>query len=173
MTRDIEITWGPNRALVKLLSDSGARFMVVGGTALRFYNQRRRIPNDLDLLLEPSAEMLLKLNAALASMGEPQLLASPEEFAQPDKGCPYKANLNVDLLTPPAGVDFSEQWTTAQDVIMMGSSTRVRVASVNTLQLLLRVAQTRTPSRAQDFAKDLELLEAVRSEAARFTPPSR
>ena len=59
--REVEITWGPNRDLVARLSESGARFFVAGGSATRFHAPERREPGDLDLLVEPSAEMLAKL----------------------------------------------------------------------------------------------------------------
>ncbi len=156
--REIEITWGPNRNLVARLSESGARFLVAGGTATRFHAPERREPSDLDLLVEPSAEMLMKLNAALAHVGAPIILATPEEFAKVDKGIRSKGVLNVDVLTPPQGVDFSEHFAAAEEAIMNLSSTRVRVASIPTLERLLRIGQEREPARAQAFAKDLELL---------------
>jgi hypothetical protein len=161
--REVEITWGPNRDLVMLLSESGARFFVFGGTAVRFHVPERREPRDLDLLVEPSAEMLAKVNAALTHVGAPTIRATPDQFAKADKGLPSKGLLNVDILTPPAGVVFSEHWAAAEEAKMSWSPTRVRVASIPTLELLLRIGQEREPTRAQAFAKDLELLaRAVR-----------
>jgi len=156
--RHVEIHWGSNRELVTRLSESGARFFVSGGTATRFHAPERGEPTDLDLVVEPSAEMLAKLNAALAHVGAPTITATPEEFAKGDKGFPSKGVLNVDFLTPPAGVSFAEHWAAAEEAIMSWSSTRVRVASIPSLELLLRIGQEREPARAQAFAKDLELL---------------
>ncbi len=69
--------------------------------------------------------------------------------------------LNMDLFTPPLGVDFDENWAAAGAAIMNGSAAGVRVASIPTLQHLLRIALEREPERAQEFARDLELLAKV------------
>jgi hypothetical protein len=157
--REVEITWGANRALVARLAESGARFFVSGSTAARFHVPERDAPNDLDLVVEPSAEMFGKLNAALAHVGAGTILATSEEFAKPDKGTRIRVVLNLDILTPPAGVDFAKHWAAAEEAVMNLTSTRVRVASIPTLQLLLRFAQQREPARAQVFEKDLGLLD--------------
>lgn len=162
--REIEIVTGSNREFVAQLSQRGARFFIFGGTATRFHVPERREPGDLDLLVEPSAQMLTELNAALAHVGAPPILATPGEFAQPNKrvSCKGPMNpLNMDLLTPPSGVDFPEHWAAAEEAMMNESSTRVHVASCSTVQLLLRIGQEREPRRAQVFAEDLELLARV------------
>lgn len=156
--REIEVTWGPNRELVARLAESGARFFVFGGTATRFHVPERREPNDLDLMVEPSGEMLTKLNASLVGVGAPPILATPEQFSKGNCGAPSKGVLNVDILTPPTGVDFAEHWGAAEEVTMNLSTTRLRVASIPTLELLLRLGQEREPARARALAEDLDLL---------------
>jgi hypothetical protein len=161
MIRDIEITWGNNREFVRLLSERGTRFLIVGGTAVRFHAPQRREPADLDLLVEPFPEALASINAALVVLGAPLILVTAQEFAQPDKRFSNKNLLNVDVLTPPARLNFGDLWAGAEEAVMSFSPTHLRVASNATLQTLLRLAQEREPSRALDFAKDIELLQRV------------
>jgi hypothetical protein len=156
--RVVQITWGPNRELVAQLSEWRVRFFVAGGTATRFRAPERREPNDLDLLVEPSLGTLEKLNAALAYVGAPIITATPEQFATAGRQYRDRTVLNVDILTPPTGVCFSEHWEATEEAIMSCSQARVHVASMATLVLLLRIGQEREPSRAQAFAKDLDLL---------------
>ena len=165
--RDVVITWGPNREFVRLLSASGARFLVIGGTAVRFHAPERREPGDLDLLVEPSSETLAKLNDAIAGVGAPLILSTPAEFARPDKGSRDRGVLNLDVLTPPVGLDFMESWARAEEAMMVLSITRVRVAAISTLQEWLRLAQLREPARAKDFAADLALLERAELQTRR------
>lgn len=158
IVREIEIVTGSNRDLVTHLANNRARFFVAGSTATRFHTPERRPPNDLDLLVEPSADMLVKLNAALACVGAPTITATPEHFCKGNGGIRSKGVLNVDILTPPTGVNFAEHWAAAEEVVMNYSTTRLRVASNSTMQLLLRIGQEREPSRAPAMAEDIELL---------------
>lgn len=164
MDREVVITWGPNQNVVRLLSESGARFMVIGGTAVRFHIPERREPNDLDLLVEPSPDLLKKLNAALARVGAPTVLATPEAFAQPNKGFPEKSVCYMDVFTPIPGLNFAEHWALAEEAAMAYTSTRVRVASISTLVLWLRHALSIEPERAKGIEADLNLLEGAQQQ---------
>ncbi len=173
MAREIEIVTGANRDLVTFLSNAGARFFVFGGTATRFWAPGRRAPEDLDLMLEPSAAMLVTINRALGSVGEPPIIATPEEFTRGNRGAPFKGpahSLNADLLTPPTGVDFAEHWATAEEATMNLTSVPVRVGSIDTLELLLGIGLEREPARAKSISEDLAWLARARRARGRGGP---
>jgi hypothetical protein len=66
--------------------------------------------------------------------------------------------LNVDILTPPTGVDFAEHWTLAEEALMNASQVRVRVASIATMQQLLSLGLSRELDLAQKITRDLALI---------------
>src|SRR5438309_2150328 len=101
------ITWGKNRELVDLLSASGARFLVIGGTAVLFHAPERGTFDDLDLLLEPTEEAGGVLMAVMERLGGPRVLATSDEFAQPSKQVRERSVFYLDVLTPPHDFDFA------------------------------------------------------------------
>lgn len=169
--RAVLITGGDaNEEFVAQLWRNGARFFIIGGTATHFHVPDREWPSDLDIIVEPSADMLAKLDAALVHVGEPPLPnLSLERFMRlPPIHLPYKGNQDVlymDIFTPSEGVDFSEHWTTADEAMVRGVA--VRVASNATMQTLLRLGiekeRDQQPEKAEKYARDLALLD----EAAR------
>lgn len=165
--REVEINWGDNRKFVEHLSASGGRFFVIGGVATHFHVPAR-IPDDLDIIVEPSADMLAKLEAALRYVGAPPLAEdlTPERFSRPPavwlkcQGGIWPTYM--DVFTPTEGVNFSEHWATAEEAIMSSSKSLVRVASNATMQALLRLGIEREreqqPAKAEKYARDLALL---------------
>lgn len=163
--RSIEIVLPTNQELVEGLARSGARYFVVGSTATRLHAPERQPPGDLDLVVEPSEGALNNLNAVLASLGAPRIAASPEQFAKGNGQYRDRFVLNVDILTLPTGVNFTEHWHLAEEAFVNNSEVRVRVASIATLQCLLCIALSRDLDSAQKLTRDLELL--ARASAAR------
>lgn len=159
--RSIEIAWQANQDLVEGLARSGARFFVVGSTATRFHAPERQEPGDLDLVVEPSEEMLNKLNAVLGRIGAPRIAASPEQFAKGNGHYRDRFMLNADILTPSTGMDFAVHWHVAEEVVMNQSQVHVRVASIATMQRLLCVGLSRELEQAQKLTRDLDLLARV------------
>jgi len=156
--RELTIPWDETRSFVADLFQSGAHFFVIGGTAVNFCLPQRKPPSDLDLILEPSAEMLGKLNVSLARAGAPGTTATAEQFTRGNCGFPSKGVLNIDFLTPPTGVRFPDCWALTYEVAVARSSARVRVASIGLLMRLYRIGQKREPARSQAFGADLKLL---------------
>jgi len=153
------ITFGPNRELMSSLIQGGARFLIIGSTAVRFHAPNRAEPNDLDVVVEPSADGLKQLNVALSRVGAPLVLATPDEFGCPNKGFRQKTVCNIDVFTPITGLNFADHWAAGEEATMAFSSTVVRVASKETLTVWLRHAMNVEPTRRDAILKDLQLLE--------------
>ena len=143
-------TFGGNQSLVEALVRAGARFMVVGGCALRWHIPERPIgTNDLDLLIEATPTNAAKIIAALASIGVTGPTPTPERLAQ---GCKTQVKLDTpslfaDIITDPA-LNFDEHWSAAADGRLFG--TTVKVAAPSTLRTML--ADSDQPKHAQDRA---------------------
>jgi len=167
MARDIVINTGSNQKLVTSLSQVGARFLVIGSTAVRFHvPERRDEPSDLDLLLEPSVENGRKVIDAWRRADGPNIIAfTPSDFARPNvqfRDTTRPPYFNVDILTPPAEFDFHEAWRKAEEAVLAHPRTGVRVASVPTLLTLLRHARDRELALVRKYERDIELLEQQR-----------
>ncbi len=80
-------------------------------------------------------------------------------FAGPNKQLRDRSTFYLDALTPPADFDFQEAWADAEEAVMMGSDTHVRVASVSTLLRLYRVAHAHASEDAKKYASSIEALE--------------
>ena len=141
-------TFGGNQPLVEALVQAGARFMVVGGCALRWHVPERPIgSNDLDLLIEATPTNAVKVIAALASIGVTGPALTPERLAQASKTqISLKAGGTwADIITDPQ-LPFDEHWQAAMEGNLFGL--RVKVGSPNTLLLLL--AESQEAKHAED-----------------------
>jgi hypothetical protein len=92
--------------MLSLLNKHRARYLIVGGLAF-IYHAKPRYTKDIDLWVDPSAENLQRVNAALVEFGSPSVLTpgSLEEILQigvePDR---------IDILQNLEGVSFSTAW---------------------------------------------------------------
>jgi len=160
MPREVVINWGPNQNFVTLLTQAGARFIIAGSTASRFHVPAwPREPGDLDLLFEAAVENGSKLIDAWDRADGPPVTFTAEVFAGPNKQLRDRSTFYLDALTPPADFDFQEAWADAEEAVMMGSDTHVRVASVSTLLRLYRVAHAHASEDAKKYASSIEALE--------------
>ena len=69
---------------IGLLSAHGVRFIVVGAHALAAHG-RPRATQDIDILVEPTAQNASRVCAALADFGFRDLAGASEEFAKPER----------------------------------------------------------------------------------------
>ena len=149
------LTFGGNQPLLEGLVRVGARFLVVGGVALKWHIPERPIgSNDLDVLVESSVTNAVKVTSALAAIGLTGPELTPERLAQARN---TQISLKVggmwaDIITNPE-LPFQEHWERAEEGTLFGRS--VKVASLHTLQVLL--AASPEPKHAEDRA----LLERV------------
>jgi hypothetical protein len=150
------ITFGGNALLVAALVSYGARFLVIGGSAARFH-----FPNwqsdDLDLLIEPSAENARKVVAALEELGI-QRTWPVERLAQPWAQIILKGNVpqsafNADIVTPRGSFDFEAHLANAVDGRV--GVAPVKVAAAETVVLLMDES---SEPRHKERRKTLQLL---------------
>jgi hypothetical protein len=166
------------QAIADLLN-AGVRFLIVGGWAVRFHGYEERIVEDLDLLVEFSAENWLRLMRALEAWG---VTVPPfEELSQRTR--PFRIRHDpVDILTaigsvfpepessevllassrarlavasrlhhdPPAEVTFDEAWSESAK-ITLGRDLRVRVLSK--AHLVLSKQHSGRPIDCDDVAR--------------------
>jgi hypothetical protein len=96
---------------IGLLSAHGVRFIVVGAHALAAHG-RPRATQDIDILIEPTAQNASRVCAALADFGFRDLAGASEEFAQPERMATLgNPPLRIDLMTSIDGVTFEQAWS--------------------------------------------------------------
>src|SRR5262245_49601288 len=120
------ITWGGNRYLVEALVQADARFMVVGGTALRFYVPERPIGNnDLDLLVEATPTNAERIISALASVRlSPEFTRDRLAQQQRSQVQLKMGSFFADLVTDPK-LPFNEHLATAHNASLFGCKVKV------------------------------------------------
>ena len=104
-----------NRQLLKALNEQLVEYLVVGGTAVRFYRTDRPA-GDLDVLVDRSPDNVERLKNALVSQGVQNAhsadfskLTKSKAIYFPLKGLStrYGESFNVDILTSPGCFDFN------------------------------------------------------------------
>ncbi len=136
--------------LLRLLTSSGANYLVVGGYAVAFHGHPRAT-GDLDLWIATSPENVACVRRALGKFGFPeeQVAAAPLHMAGKviRMGSPP---LRIELLTSVSGVVFDACYGRRESQVVDG----VEVGFISREDLL---ANKRAAGRAQDLA-DLEAL---------------
>jgi hypothetical protein len=149
---------GANREFVDALVRADARFLIVGGVAVKFYVPERPV-EDLDLLIEPSKGNASKVLTAVSSSPLFRRDITVEKLIRPKlQICVKIFEYYMDILTPGPDLDFIEAWNMAAEGRI--GNTRVRVAAIATLLRSL------SSSQEPKHARDRELLEALRGYAA-------
>lgn len=141
--------------LLKALSRSDARALVIGSNALRFHRPTlSRAPADLDILLDPAIETAELVIDVLRKHVAPTICLDANQLARPN----VVARVGrVDLITPTPGFDFTDAWAQAEEGEIDGVP--VRVASENTLRSLLNIAIARDAEALRKAQADLALLD--------------
>ncbi len=114
-----------------------------------------RAADDLDLLIEPTAEAGEAIKDILYGFNDAASFA-PEDFAKPARHYSQKRALYLDLLTPRADERFDLLWEKATSTTVNGVA--VRVADRNDLLEMKRRA-VRERANEKDI-RDVQLLEA-------------
>jgi len=142
-------TLGANFELIEALTKYKARFLIIGGTAVR-YHVSERDAGDLDILIEPSAQTAIAVISALSS--NPLISTAGltvEKLTQPQRiQIPAKIYYYADILKPAYDFDFDLHWAQAHDAMI--GQIPVKVASVKTLLALL--AYSNEPKHANDLS---------------------
>lgn len=96
-----------NERFVQALCSGGARFLVIGGTAVAHYVSSRR-PDDLDLLIDGSATTATAVLAAFRAFQPCRDFV--QELTQPGTRATLPPPCHGDILTPKGGQDFAGFW---------------------------------------------------------------
>jgi hypothetical protein len=146
---------GANEALVRVLTDVRAKFVVVGGLAIAWYCSERQA-DDMDLLVEPTAANSARIAQALSILHLTGY--STGSFAKPDLQVPLKQTYYAELLTPREGTaSFSDIEGQAIDARLFNIP--VRLASVSTLIEMKKHAVASADQHRDKHERDIELLE--------------
>lgn len=138
---------------ISLLSSHRVRFLIVGAHALAA-NGRPRATQDLDILVEPSADNAKRLGNALDAFGFPALAREAHRFAELDRMATLgKPPLRIDIMTSISGVDFAQAWRGRLEVQLDGHE----VGFLGRDEL---IANKRASGRPKDLA-DIALLEEI------------
>lgn len=126
--------------IIRALQAKDVELLIVGSTALAYYNIRDLLEvGDLDLLVSPNNEAVQGVKAALLSLG---LNFSNDEadWHHPHRRhIPVKSSIyNCDILSASSADEFQELAQAA--VAIQIQNTTVRIASLPTLERLLEMA---------------------------------
>lgn len=137
--------------MLSVLSDAGAKFLVVGAHALAAY-ATPRATGDIDIWIGASTENAAKVWAALLAFGAPLEALARDDLASEDLVFQIGvAPSRIDILTSIEGVVFDDAWTRREIIDVAG----VNVPIIGREDL---IANKRAVGRYKDLA-DLEELE--------------
>jgi len=139
--------------LLRALSESHARFVVVGAHAMAVHGVPRAT-GDLDILVQPSSENAARVLEALRSFGAPVDAHGVTEDDLSVPGTVYQIGLpprRIDILTQISGVTFEEAWDSRLTLAISG-------LEVPVLGRAALARNKRAAGRDKDLA-DLRLLD--------------
>ncbi len=134
--------------LLRLLVESGVRFLVVGGYAVMEYAEPR-YTKDLDLLIATDLANAERIFSALSEFGAPLSGLKPEDFT--DRDAFYKMGnppLRVDVLMSIPGVDFEDAWEDRRLTKLFG----IEVPLISKQHLIASKRASGRPSDLLDLA---------------------
>jgi predicted nucleotidyltransferase len=152
---------------LRLLSDAGVRFVVIGGQAIIFHG-RVRATLDLDVLVAPTRANAARIARVVEKFAAPFVAAY--DFAKPDTGLRIgpDAGLHIDVTNSIDGVDdFEAVWRRARPGRFLGAEVRFlsaedmlatkraanRAKDKADIAFLKRLVGTKTPPRQKKRAK--------------------
>lgn len=149
------VHWAANEELVRVLSDKGVRFVVVGGLAVAWHCPEREA-DDMDLLVDPTHENSERISLVLTSL---RLTGhGPDSFSRSGLQVPLKQIYYADLLTPMAGAaSFAEIESAAVNAWLF--SIPVRLASVSALIAMKNLAASSAQEERDKHLTDIASLE--------------
>jgi len=146
-------TFPGNGPLVDALTAYGVRFVIVGGSAMRWHIPDRPVgSNDLDVLIESTPENAARTVSAIESLRINPQGWRAERFCQRQKSQVHLDDRSIlaDLLTDPA-ISFEDAWASAHDSRLFGHE--VKVAARALLRAMI------ADSAEAKHARDRELLD--------------
>lgn len=152
-------TFGRNGDFVQGLVDHQVDFLVIGGLAVVFHGCRDAMAvDDLDLMLNPSKNNAQSFLDTLTRLGL-SAAWSVDELSKPNIHLPIKRDFNLDVLTPPDGIDYEalKQRSSAARL----NNISVQVVSREDLIALKRHTIHKLTEEARKHENDLRCLEGV------------
>ncbi len=147
--------FGSNEQLVRALTDAGVKFIVIGGLAVAWYCPDRQA-DDMDLLVDPSAENSALISTAFARLGLSGF--TTDSFAKPGLQVPLKGTYHAEPLTPQHGsLSFAEVEANAVCAKLFGIP--VRLADVSALIAMKQCAVKADRATQEKHLIDIALLE--------------
>ena len=104
MTEDQLRTFHRNGDFMQALINNGVDFLIVGGMAVKVY-RCREVVDDLDVMLNPTDANIQRFFHAL-HVSKLNVPSSTKTVSKPNVQIPLKLDLNLDVLTPPDGMDY-------------------------------------------------------------------
>jgi predicted nucleotidyltransferase len=115
---------------LKILTEKGVRFLIVGGQAAIYYGVRRGT-GDLDLLVEPTSQNGEKILKAFQHLNLQTNEIKPKEFEQSlFLGLGFEPDA-VDILTITPGIDFQTSFNRATEIEDRG--VKIKIISLEDL----------------------------------------
>jgi hypothetical protein len=149
--------FGGNEPLVRALIDNNVDFIVIGGLAIAWYCSERQA-DDMDLLIDPTAENSARLCVALKSQRVCGFDTS--SFTKPSLQVPLKGQHYAELLTPLKGwPPFDELAADAVSAHLF--QLPVRVASIRTLMFMKQCASAAAEALKAKHDRDIGYLCAL------------
>jgi hypothetical protein len=122
--------------ICRALNESGAQYIVIGGMAL-VYHGFHRGTEDIDLLVERTAENISRLKQSLAILPDNAVAQMQDTDLETYGTVRIADEIVVDLMSSACGVDFEEASSMIEESIIEG----VRIPFANP-ELLLKTKQT-------------------------------
>jgi hypothetical protein len=142
------------RDFFRLLNARSIEFLVIGGVAYNFHAPPRAT-KDIDIWVNPEADNLRRLVAAIREFGFPAHEIDIDDLARSERVLMLGRVPNrIDVLTRPRGVDFAEAWS--RRVVAHYGDVPIGLLALDDL-----IAAKRAAARPQDLA-DAARLEKIR-----------
>lgn len=128
----------------RALNEAGARYVLIGGFAVIVHGSGRTT-KDIDLLVDPSPENMVRVKQALSILSDNAAAGVDDEDVQKYQVVRVADEVIVDLLAHACGVTYEDAAADAEEVDVGAS--KVPVASKQTM---IRTKQTIRPSDHSD-----------------------
>jgi DNA repair exonuclease SbcCD nuclease subunit len=151
MTEDQLRTFHRNGDFMQALINNGVDFLIVGGMAVKFY-RCRDVVDDLNVMLNPTDANVQRFFHAL-HVSKLNVPSSTKTVSKLNVQIPLKLDLNLDVFTPPDGIDY-------ESLKQRSSATRinnipVHVVSRKDLIELKRIALTREENEIAKHQREI------------------
>ena len=145
--------------ICRALNDAEARYILIGGFAVIAHGGTRTT-KDIDLLIDPSPENVIRVKKALRVLEDRAVDQVAESDVARYAVVRVADEIVVDLMALACGIDYSDAARDAESLTL--DDVPIRVASIATL---IRTKNTVRPSDAADRRYLEELLRAERGQS--------